>query len=228
MAVDDGRLTELEAFLARRFSCRAFRSDPVPRELIERILTCAQRTASWSNTQPWHVHLVSGEKLEAIRREFYARALDPTAAEPDIDWPREIRGVHLERRRACGWGLYEAVGISRGDRGASGKFSNENFRFFGAPHVALVTIDEAMGAYGALDVGAWVSNFMLCASAAGVKTVAQAALSRWPDIWRKHLQLAPERAVVCGVSFGFADAEAPANSFRTERAPISEVVTWVD
>ena len=48
---------------------------------------------------------------------------------------------------------------------------------FGAPHVAIVTSDEALGVYGAVDCGAYVSNFMLAAHSLGVGSIAQAALA---------------------------------------------------
>jgi len=43
----------------------------------------------------------------------------------------------------------------------------ENFNFFGAPHVAIVHTDEALGVYGAIDCGGYVTSFMLAAQARG-------------------------------------------------------------
>jgi hypothetical protein len=74
-------------------------------------------------------------------------------------FPREYRGAYLERRRACGFRLYEAVGVARGDREAYAKQGFENYRLFGAAHVAIVTSDEALGTYGAVDCGAYVNKF---------------------------------------------------------------------
>src|SRR5271157_1700334 len=78
-------------------------------------------------------------------------------------FPREYRGAYLERRRACGFRLYEAVGVARGDREAYAKQGFENYKLFGAPHVAIITSDEALGTYGVVDCGAYVSNFLLAA-----------------------------------------------------------------
>lgn len=220
-------LEALDGIMARRRSCRAFSDRQVDKTVIERILVSAQSTASWSNTQPWNVTIVSGAALETIRAEMFERAGTPMRSRPDVDWPREIRGVYQQRRRACGWALYKAVGIERGDRAASSRMARENFRFFGAPHLALVTSDEALGTHGVMDAGGWVSSFMLCAAAVGVATLAQAALAAWPDIWRKHLAIPNEQLIICGISFGFPVPDAPANNFRTARAPINEFVRWV-
>ena len=216
-----------EALLKRRYSCRGYLPRPVERATIERLLEVAQRTPSWCNSQPWQVHITSGAATERFRAALLAYAASHQA-EPDYAFPREYRGVYLERRRECGFQLYEAVGVARGDRAASAKQAMENFRLFGAPHALVVTTDEALGIYGVLDCGAWVSNFMLAASAAGVACIAQAALAAHPKMLREFFGIGEERRVVCGMSFGYEDAKHPANQFRTSRASKEEVATWIE
>ena len=227
-AACDARDSEaLERLLAARHSCRGFRPDPVPRDIIERMLSLAQRTASWCNAQPWRVSITEGAATDRFRAALLGHvAANP--AKPDIAFPREYRGVHLARRRECGFQLYESVGIARGDRDASARQTLENFRLFGAPHVAIVTTDEALGVYGAVDCGAYVGNFMLAAQSLGVATIAQAALAAYSQFIREFLALPAERQIVCGISFGYEDANHPANKFRTSRAPLSEAVTWIE
>jgi nitroreductase len=220
-------LAAFEAILKRRYSCRGFRPEPVPRATIERLLEVAQRTPSWCNAQPWQVHLTSGAATERFRAALLAYAASHQP-EPDYPFPREYRGVYLERRRECGFQLYEAVGVARGDRAASAKQAMENFRLFGAPHSLVVTTDEALGVYGVLDCGAWVNNFMLAAAAAGVACIAQAALAAHPKLLREFFGIGADRRVVCGMSFGYEDAEHPANQFRTSRATKEEVAIWIE
>ena len=216
----------LQRLLERRHSCRGFLPDPVPRATVERIAALAQRTASWCNAQPWQVTVTSGQATERFREAMLAAAAAQRPVAPDFPWPAAYPGVYGERRRTCGFALYESVGIARGDRAASARQALENFRLFGAPHVAIVTTDETLGVYGAVDCGAYVGNFMLAAQAFGVATVAQAALASWPDLVRDLLGLGAERRVVCGISFGYEDPDHPANGFRTDRAPLGEVVQW--
>ena len=217
----------LVGLLNRRHSCRRFLPTPLARDTIEQILAAAARTASWCNAQPWHVHVVSGAPLESLRTAMLARAVAQSPAQPDLDWPREYRGVYQERRRECGWAHYRAVDVDKGDRAGAAQQAIENFRFFNAPHVAILTSDEALGTHGVLDCGGWLSNFMLAATSLGVATIAQAALASWPDVLRKELDIDATRNVVCGVSFGIADPAHAANSFRTTRADVCETVTWV-
>jgi nitroreductase len=221
------RIGVLEELLGKRFSCRAFKPDPVPRPIIERILQAAQRTASWCNSQPWQVVIASGEAREKFRKEIHAAASSGGPDDGDFPFPREYRGVYLERRRESGFQLYDTLGITRGDRGAYAKQMLENYNFFGAPHIAIIHTDEALGVYGAIDCGAYVGNFLLAAQALGLATIPQAALARYSGLIRRHFRLGDDRQVVCGISFGFPDQDHKVNSYRTSRASVAEAAVFV-
>ncbi len=222
------RLDDFEQLIRHRHSCRAFLNQPVAKERISRLLSAAQQTASWCNAQPWQVHIVSGTRLEILREALIAKAATGAQPTPDLDWPETYKGDYQSRRRECGWSLYRAVGIRQGDRVAAKAQANENFRLFGAPHLAVVSSPELLGTHGVMDCGAWVSNFMLAAAAMGIASIAQAAVASWPDVLRRHLGIASDRRIVCGISFGIEDSDHPANRFRTSRAPLAEVAVWID
>ncbi|ABF12392.1 nitroreductase [Cupriavidus metallidurans] len=218
----------LEGLLAARHSCRAFLPDEVPQDIVERIVSLAQRTASWCNAQPWQVVITRGAATDRFREVMLAPSESDDEKRPDFEWPREYQGVYQERRRECGLALYDAVGVARGDREASTRQARENFRLFGAPHVAIITSDEALSTYGAVDCGGYVANFMLAATSLGVATIAQAALAARPHRVRECLGLPASRRIVCGISFGYPDTHHPANGFRTSRAELSSAVKWLD
>jgi nitroreductase len=222
------RIGALEELLGERYSCRAFRPEPVPRPTIERILTAAQRTASWCNSQPWQIVIASGAAKERFRAAIYAAASSGAPDDGDFSFPREYRGVYLERRRESGFQLYNTLGIARGDKAAYARQALENFNFFGAPHVAIIHTDEALGIYGAIDCGAYVGNFLLAAQALGLGTIPQAALAHYSGLIRRHFGLDDDRRVVCGISFGFPDRDHKINSYRTSRASIPDTATFVD
>src|SRR3954447_21880813 len=220
------RIGVLEELLNERYSVRAFLAKEVDRATIEHVLTTAQRTASWCNSQPWQVVIASGEAKERFRKLIYAEASSGAGDDHDFTPPREYRGVYLERRRESGFQLYNTLGIARGDKAAYAKQALENYNFFGAPHVAIIHTDEALGIYGAIDCGAYVGNFMLAAQALGLGTIPQAALARHSGMIRRHFALPDERRVVCGISFGFADHAHKINSYRTSRAGLAETVRF--
>jgi nitroreductase len=224
----EDRIGVLEELLGERYSVRAFLPQPVQSETIEHVLTTAQRTASWCNSQPWQVIIASGEAKEAFRGLIYAEAASGAPHDSDFPFPREYLGVYLDRRRESGFQLYNTLGIARGDKAAYAKQALENYNFFGAPHVAIIHTDEALGVYGAIDCGAYVGNFMLAAQALGLGTIPQAALARQSGLIRKHFNLAEDRRVVCGISFGFADNAHKVNSYRTSRASVADTATFVE
>lgn len=221
----------LARMLAGRFSCRGFRPDPVPQATIEAMLALAQHSPSWCNSQPWQVHVTDGAATERLRAALYARAQGDAAAgtmasEPDLPFPGTYRGVYKERQREVGWQLYEAVGVTHGDRAGSGKQMLENFRLFGAPHALVLTTERELGVYGVLDCGIYLGSLLLAAEALGIGIVPQAAFANYAPLLRDVFDIPEERAIVCGASFGYPDAAHPANSFRSRRAPVTDAVFW--
>jgi len=219
---------DFEQAVNSRYSARMFQPQRVPDETIQRILELSQQTPSWCNSQPWQLIVTRGEGTERLRRRLYEHARSGGRAAPDFPFPRAYLGAYRERRKVCGVQLYQSLGIGRDDKAAAAEQSLENFRFFGAPHVAIVTTDEALGAYGMLDCGLYVQTFMLAARSLGVDSIAQAALASYPDLLRELMGLPGDRKIVCGVSFGYADAGHRIHSYRTERAAPNDAARFLD
>ena len=102
----------------------------------------------------------------------------------------------------------------------------ENFRFFGAPHVAALTSEAELGPYGLVDCGGFLTALTLAAAERGVATIPQAALASYAPFLHRFFDLPGSRTVVCAISMGRADDSHPANSFRTTRAGLSETQRW--
>jgi nitroreductase len=219
---------DLENLVRNRYSCRRFLAEPLPRATIEAILELAQRTPSWCNTQPWNVLLLGGEALARFRERLYAHAAAGNAPKPDFPFPARYEGIYRERRKVCGVQLYQSLGISREDRTAAAEQSLENFRLFGAPHLALITTEEDLGVYGAIDCGLYIANFMLAVKNAGLDSIAQAALASHSDFIRDYFKLPAQRKLVCGIAFGHGDASHPVNGYRTGRSGLADAVTFIE
>ncbi|WP_010540041.1 nitroreductase [Dietzia alimentaria] len=217
--------TDLASLITGRSSCRAFLPESVPRETITRILDLAQQAPSWCNTQPWQVAITEGDGTERFRAGLTDHVRS-SPQEPDFAFPVEYVGEYRARRKDCAMQLYSSLGIADGDRRASMEQTMKNFDLFGAPHVAVVTTDQSLGLYGAVDCGVYVNTFLLAAHSLGVATVPQAALAGCAPFLRSFFNLPDDRKVVCAISFGFADTDHPANGFRTPRADVKTVTTW--
>jgi nitroreductase len=219
---------EFAQLMRERFSARAFRPEPVPRAVLENALALCQRSPSWCNTQPWHLIVASGAACENFRTALYQYALSGAPADSDFPFPAGYHGEFRQRRIECAAQLYSAVGVARDDRAGAQRQSLENFRFFGAPHVAILTMEEFLGFYGGVDCGVYIGNFWLALNDAGVGCIAQAALAMYSGFVRDYFSIPPNRKIVCGFSFGYIDSAHPVNVYRTARAAGASAVDWLD
>lgn len=215
----------LTRILDARYSCRAFLPDPLPPALIEEIVAEARKVPSWCNAQPWQLVVTGADETDRLRAEL-AEEMKTARHTPDIPFPGRYAGVYKDRRSTCGWQLYGAVGVEKGDREGSHRQMMENFRFFGAPHVAVLTSESELGPYGLVDCGGFLTALCLAAAARGVATIPQAALASYAPFLHRFFELPETRTVVCAISMGRTDVSHPANSFRTTRATLAEALRW--
>ncbi|TAH47047.1 MAG: nitroreductase [Betaproteobacteria bacterium] len=212
--------------LSGRRSIRAFLPQAVDRETVESILQVAARAPSGTNTQPWRVHVLTGDTLrrvvEAVCAAFDA-ADGSHRAEYDY-YPPEFFDPYLARRRKVGWDLYGLLGIRKGDAERTRAQHRKNFEFFGAPVGLMFTIDRRLGQGSWLDYGMFLQNVMVAAVARGLATCPQAAWIDYHRIIGDILGFDDNEQLVCGMALGHADPLAPENSLVSERAPLNEFV----
>jgi len=218
---------ELERLLASRHSCRSFTPETVDRADLERVLEMAQRTATWCNAQPWTSYVLSGETLERTRETLTAHVAGGADKEPDLLDPETYTDERLARRRQAGFALYGALGIERDDHEARGRQHLENFRFFGAPHLVVVTVAAELREYGAVDVGAYIATMLLAAESMGLASIPQAAPALYAPALREALDIPTDERIVATVALGHEDNGAGANAFRVPRASLDENVRFL-
>lgn len=210
-----------------RASTRAFLDRPVARATVEAILDAARWAPSGANIQPWKVAAVCGavkKRLgEALRN---ARAAGQPGRPDYTYYPPEWTEPYISRRRACGVALYNALDIGRDDKAKRMSAWLANYDFFGAPVGLLFFMDRSLATGSYLDTGMFLQNVMLAAVDAGLATCPQAALAEYPDIVRAELGLPDSLLLVCGMSLGYPDPDAPVNLYRTEREPVGSFLTW--
>ncbi len=209
---------------ARR-SARMFLPDkPVPRELLDEALALAIRAPSNSNTQPWHVYLVTGARR--------ARLVDALLAAVDTA-PPEVgsaglppRFAHL--RRESGALVYGAMGIERGDAAGRWVAQRRNWEFFRAPVAGVVCMHRDFGVVDAMGVGMFLQTLMLALTERGLGSCVQVSISFYPEVLREQLDIPEELSILCGIAIGYADPAFPANHLDTPRNPIRENVAFLD
>lgn len=222
-----GKAVTLARLFRDRHSTRAFLPAPLEQARIAHILQLAQRTATWSNMQPWHVLIASGQALHRIGAAMLEAAAGGESSF-DLRPPQDVDGVYRQRRRDCGFALYESLGIRRDDMAARRAQAMKNLEFFGAPHVAFISTEARTADYGHVDAGAYMANFMLAAESVGVATIAQGATAAYSGTLRRTLGLPLTRTFVASIAFGLEDPQDPVNLFRTKRAEVEESVSYLD
>ncbi len=232
----------LSRLLRQRRSARDFLPDPVPPDVLEAILADAAQSPSWSNTQPYRLGVATGELRDRLARE-YCEAYDASQealgrglsgklalalgakGRPDGDfsthfpYPKDL----LPRRRATGFGLYETLGIARGDMEARGRQMRRNFEFFGAPVAMFVFVHRGLREFSVLDAGILLQSIMLSATARGLATCAQGALATWAGPPRRAFAVPAEYRLACGLALGYA-SQHRVNTFDPGRLPVSELL----
>ncbi len=211
--------------VTERRAVRGFLRSPVDAPTLEAVFNVAARAPSNCNTQPWLVHVASGEAVEALRELLPARF---GAGEFSLDFPYDgsYEGIYRERQYAAADALYSAAGIARQDRERRNAQFMRNFTFFDAPHVAFFFLPEPFGLREAADLGMYAQTLMLTMTAHGMGSCPQTALSFQADYVRETLGIDPANKLIFGISFGYPDPDAPANSCVTHRGPLSETVTF--
>jgi nitroreductase len=205
---------------ARR-SIRAFLPKPVAKQDLLDLLEVSGRAPSGTNTQPWQVYIVTGDKKKAISDEIISIFNDPEALNEHTEeysyYPSTWIDPYISRRRKVGFDLYGLLGLGKGDKEKMQAQTARNYTFFDAPVGVFFVIDRVMQQGSWLDYGMFIQNVMLTAKARGLDTCPQAAFTQFHRVIAKHLDLKPEQQLVCGMSLGYADTSKIENTLVTER-----------
>lgn len=215
--------------LATRYSCRAFLPTPVSLDVVREIIDRAARAPSGGNLQPWLVHAIAGERLEALKAQLRPRFATEIprgeGAEYQV-YPPDLKELYNTRRAQVGSQLYDSIGIAREDRPGRYRQFARNYLFYDAPVGIFVSMDRTMGAPQWSDTGGFIQSIMLLARAYGLHTCAQEAWTSWHITVSAFLKLPTEHILFCGLALGYADEEAPINRWRSDREPLDAFATF--
>jgi nitroreductase len=218
--------TQFAAIATARHCKRAFLDRPVPREILERVLTVAAHAPSTRNGQPWRVAVVTGAALDDLARRLRAEFDRGVPAHPDyLAHPDVVDDVARERARVAGAGLFRAMGLARDDASARRAHLRGNLGFHGAPMTLILHLPAHATPGTFLELGFFLQNTMLGLVAAGLGSCPQFSVAGYPDVLREALDLG-DRLVVCGLAVGYPDPDRAVNGFAPERAGLAEYVRW--
>ncbi|WKG06505.1 nitroreductase [Mycolicibacterium sp. HK-90] len=216
-----------DAVTSRR-AVRGFTDQPVPTDVLRRVLAAAAWSPSGSNIQPWNIYVVTGAPLAELKKratERVATGVAWDAREFDM-YPAAMTSPYRDRRAAFGKERYSALGIARDDWEARQRAAIANWDCFGAPAALFCYLDRNLGPAQWADAGMYLQTVMLLLRAEGLHSCPQMAWSQVHETVADVLSPPPELMLFCGMSIGYED---PAVDFvRTGRAPLDETVTFID
>ncbi len=211
--------------LDTRLSVRDFLPTPVPAATIRRVLERASRAPSGGNLQPWHIDVLAGEPLQALKDTMQRRLAEVASgdrseqSEYDI-YPKELVAPYRDYRFKLGEDMYARLGIPREDKPGRLRWFARNYQFFGAPLALFCSVDRRMGPPQWSDLGMYLQSVMLLLREEGLDSCPQECWSVYPKTVGEAIGIPPERMLFTGMAIGYRNPEHPVNGLRADRAPL--------
>jgi nitroreductase len=213
---------EILQAIRERKSIRAYKPDPVPKELLREILETAVRAPSSRNTQPWHITVATGKALDDIR-QGNLEMLAVAAPGPE----RPLEGRYRERQMEQAQQLFGLLGIARDDKEKRDAWSKQGTRYFGAPAAIFISIDEVLGDRSPyFDCGMLTQTICLTALNKGLGTCIVGAGIRFPDVVRRVTGIPATERLIISICVGYPDWSQPVKKMERKRDPIDDTVRW--
>ena len=215
---------DLFELIKERKSCRVFLPDPVPEESVREILSWAGKAPSAINIQPWEFVVVTGKERKRL--------------------VEKLLKTHHEKKVSCGPGTSRPlpepwIGRQRELFAGMNRLAQENgpdlgtfipegsCRFYDAPVVILVCLDQIFPPSRLLCLGMALGYFFLIAESRRLATCPIGLITAYDEEIKEHLNIPEEKQVVLGIALGYADPSAAINRFKSNREDISSMTRWI-
>ena len=211
--------------IRERKSFRAFKPDPLSKEILEDILKLAIQAPSAINLQPWEFIVVTGEEKERLSRRLIK--------------------AYREKQISCGPGNVKPMPKTVSQRGARtlqlmnpffeemgvhpDLFINEgSCNFYGAPVAILICLDDSFPKSRLVDIGIVLGYLTLIAHEFGLGTCPIGLITAYEDEIKDLLNIPENKIVVIGVALGSPDLTHPMNRFKSPREDIEKFIRWIE
>ena len=215
----------LEAIKSRR-SVRAYKPDPVSKEVLTELLEVARWAPSGTNTQPWEFFVLAGKVLDDLNHATVSNIREGMKPNPDIEaFETPPNGSCAKRQQKFFeqiLGIIEPVdGKNKMQTWFEMSVSNYN-----APALIVVVADKSAPGWFIFDIGIVTQTIALAAQEYGLGTCILGDAAAYPDEVRRIANIPESKQIIIGIAIGYPDWDDPLNSLRTGREPVEELVTW--
>jgi nitroreductase len=218
-----------EEIAQARRSIRGYKTDPIPREILEEIIHIAKQAPSSMNTQPWHFHVLTGEPLERIRKGNTEKMMAGSSVDREIKLNHGYEGPHRERQIEIAVQLFEAMGIARDDKKRRMDWVMRGFRQFDAPVSIVITVDKALAddTIAHFDCGAATYGLVLAAWSKGIGSVINGQGIMQSSVVRENANIPEDQVIMTCVAMGYPDDSFVANDVKSRRSPNDKVASFI-
>jgi nitroreductase len=224
----------IDAIRSRR-SIRSFKSDPVPREVLEDLLEVSRWAPNASNTQPWEFAVLGGKVLEEVKNRLVEkvkaewdssrggfRTTNPDIPFPALPEPYVSRAVTL-KAQIDGHQFPPGTGDLENKRHSYLLYGS---RFYGAPNAIILYTEKSICPKAILDIGIMAQTIATAALSYGLGTCLTSMVVFWPKIYRDLLGIPESKLIALGIAIGYPDEEALVNTFKRTREPLNAYTQW--
>jgi nitroreductase len=218
----------IEAIYKRK-SIRGFKSDPISKDILAKILDAACRAPSAMNTQPWEFIVLTGDVLDRVRVGIVDKLNRNEPMHPDhhvVSCPNG--SIYRERQVDLAKKLFQLMNISREDKEKRAVWLERGFRFFDAPVGILILTDRSLSDVGPLlDLGAAMQTLCLAALSFGLGTCIEDQGGLYPEVLREIAQIPDNKKIIIAIAIGYPDWDFPANAIVNSRESLENNTRWV-
>jgi len=218
-----------EAIRTRR-SIHSYRSEPVPRNLLEEIVETCRWSPSPGNMQPWEFAILGGETMKELKKRLAEKIAVGAASELEFNHPLNVPEVY-DKRREDRKAVMNAYLYPPGTANIEEK-KREYFvrggRMFDAPNAIIIYTEKRSLEipWLAIGLGIMAQSVCLAAHSHGIATCIMGRPVDWPNILREMLQIPTSKVFVVGIAMGYAVTDDKVNTFPRTRVPLESWIHW--
>jgi nitroreductase len=220
----------IEAIHKRR-SIRGYKTNPVPKKVLEEILETCQWAGSPGNMEPWEFAIIGGDTMEELKTRLFEKFEAKAPSELEFPSPLKIPDLYDKRRTVYYRDNFDCYVYPPGTENVEEKKRShfqKGARLFNAPNAIIIYTDKAMLdiPWMIMSIGIVSQTLCLAAMAHGLGTCIMGRPVDWPNMLRELLHVPESKVFVCGIAIGYPDLESRANNVPRIRIPLEEWVHW--
>lgn len=200
-------------------SVRDFKSQPIAKEDLEKIVETAGKAPSWANTQPWKVVIATGDSLEKIRSYHESGRAEHS------EFPSLHRGSMGKQGQSnlqiWSSGIHNFLGADGND------MYRDSEKLFNAPAIAYLLLPRNINPWTTYDLGAFGQTLMLAAKDMGIDSIPAEEFVFNPSYLHQVLGVSDDYLFAVGIGLGYPK-DAKINQFRSERMSLDQYLTIKD